>query len=865
MSPTKKRKPLFERAVALLNHFIRSSKNFFKSSFLSLLVVIIILLLLTKMAQAFTMMVDLVENDWVALLFSFFFINALALVLSHYPIYNYYAADLNNSGDYTKWAPKKPLPKLFGPLHNFTVYVFTKNPASTYVPDNLAHYFRYFIGILIHIVWIHFILQSFMPNLIFEDNFSSLPWNLTVYPLLFIPFIIYIYLKQTITKYERNTRLAIQENTLKRKEEFEDKLDALLKRLGVYYTIAATCCVVLLSITLIIKEFSLLKLLLMLFTSYAFMFNYVFFRLLRSKLPRICSVFERSSKKSLFKPILKWLMPLAISEKYLLIYFFNFIVASVIIIWSMVASSNGGALLNGIPIILAFFYFYYYIIASVNKFFFVTKKLYLFGTTTYKILFGTFILVILLGAIGLFFDNEMTTHQLDTVAKIENPIQENEFIDKISSKSDSTLFFIASHGGGLKANVWTLKVVNMLQTKTNGKLLDQTVALSGASGGSLGLALYTGLYWQDGVDTTKINQKINTLAKQNYTSLDLSLTLGIDTYRKLWPLYKNIGLRDRPYHAMKKYQDHIENTYIDSLSGLSYRGYWKNAYQRAPNGYYPSLIMNTAGTHGGRGIFWSVASDRFQKIFPNSVNLADISEKTTVPYYQAVSTTNRFPFLSPAAKIKGYGHYIDAGAIDNSGLLGCLDLYQYLKADTTVLKGKKVVFIEISNGKSIYIKQLLKEFRKRIDSTHITIDETETDNIMADLQTGMNLDKIPNYLSDLSANLDDNDPNFGYVQLMMPHKISITDVENVLGGKIVDDHTYCELKKFLKEKNLEIIDLTDNKRQNLFSPWNSYEPTLSRHLSKSSLNYVDSILKHPYLKTRFNEISGYVTTKNDTL
>ncbi len=151
MSPTKKRKPLFERAVALLNHFIRSSKNFFKSSFLSLLVVIIILLLLTKMAQAFTMMVDLVENDWVALLFSFFFINALALVLSHYPIYNYYAADLNNSGDYTKWAPKKPLPKFFGPLHNFTVYVFTKNPASTYVPDNLAHYFRYFIGILIHI------------------------------------------------------------------------------------------------------------------------------------------------------------------------------------------------------------------------------------------------------------------------------------------------------------------------------------------------------------------------------------------------------------------------------------------------------------------------------------------------------------------------------------------------------------------------------------------------------------------------------------------------------------------------------------------------------------------------------------------
>lgn len=863
MSPKKNTKPFFEKVVGLVNRLIRSSKNFFRSSFLSLLVITIILLLLTQMAQAFTMMVDLVENDWVALLFSFFFINALALVLSHYPIYNYYAADLNDSGDYTKWAPKKPIPRIFGPLHHFTVYVFTKNPASSYVPDNLAHYFRYFIGILIHMVWIHFILRSFMPNLIFEENFSPLTWNLIVYPLLFVPFIMYIFLKEKVTKYERITTLAIKENMIVRQEKFQNKTNALLKRLGAYYTITALLCVILLITTLAIKQFSLGKLLLMLLTSYAFMFNYVFFRLLRSKLPRICNAFEASQSRSIFKPILKWLLPLAVSEKYLLIYFFNFVVATVIIIWSMVASSNGGSLLNGIPIILAFFYFYYYIIASVNKFFFVTKKLYLFGTITYKVIFGLFILVISFAAIGFFLDKEVTTHQLDTVAKSQNLIDETTFIEKLKTKTDSTLFFIASHGGGLKANVWTLNVVNELQKKTNGKLLDQTIGLSGASGGSLGLALYTGLYREEGKDFDKIKERINVLAQQNYTSLDLSLTLGIDTYRKLWPLYKNIGLKDRPYHAMKKYQDAIERKPHEKLSNQSYRAYWADAYTK--NGYFPSLIMNTAGTSGGRGIFWSVASENFQKVFPNSVNLADISENTTIPFYQAVSTTNRFPFLSPAAKIKGFGHFIDAGAIDNSGLLGCLDLYNYLRLDDKVLDQKKIVFIEIINSKSIYIKHLIEEFRTDIDSTHITIDEKETDNIVADLQTGLNLDKIPNYLSDFFENLDDNSRNVGYVRLMMPHKITMKDAQGVLGGTIENEHLRVKLDSFFGVKNNQIIDLTDKERENLFSPWNSYEPTLSRHLSKSSLRYVDSILNHPYLQKRFDEINGYITTKNDTL
>ncbi|MEZ4817229.1 MAG: hypothetical protein R2776_04570 [Flavobacteriaceae bacterium] len=43
---------------------------------------------------------------------------------------------------------------------------------------------------------------------------------------------------------------------------------------------------------------------------------------------------------------------------------------------------------------------------------------------------------------------------------------------------------------------------------------------------------------------------------------------------------------------------------------------------------------------------------------------------------------------------------------------------------------------------------MVKKFKKEQGITHIAKNEVETDNIVADLQTGLNLDKIPGYLSD---------------------------------------------------------------------------------------------------------------------
>ena len=716
----KSQETIFEKIISHVLHFKKSFKNFFKASFLSLVVITIILLLLTQMDQAFTMLVDLVENpkSKLSLLLSFLLINALAIVLSHYPIYTYYAANLNNSEDYTVWS--KVYPFNFWPLKRFPAFIYHAKKNTDYQPDNWANYLRYSIGLLIHAVWIHFIISSFEPNIIFE-NFPLPALKMVIYGLLIAPLIAYIYVKEKFSKYQKQPGAA--------------KLQIYYKRLGITYFIVGFLSLLLLIITLFVVNFSPGGFLILILTSYVFMFNYVFFRLLRTRSTAV----QNTLNSPLLLPVsifIGWVRKFEKSENYLTLFNFNFIMALALLVYSTIASIEGWSLTNGIPILLAFFYFYYFIIASLGKYFFVAKKMMLFGSRKFKVLFGLGGLFLVLFLVTKFGNIENRTHELDLVQNLTKELPEASFWKTIQDKKEENLFFIASHGGGLKANVWTLNVVNTLQKETQGRLLDQTIALSGASGGSLGLALYTGLYREDGQDFEAIQQKIDRLSRQNYTSIDLTFTFGLDTYRKIWPFNQRYSLRDRPYYAMRKYQNTIEHTPSNQLDNTSFRDYWNEAFQKT--GYYPSLIMNTAGTKGSRGILWSVKPNDFEAIFPFAENLATINNDKTLPYYQAVSTTNRFPVFSPAAKIPGYGHYIDAGAIDNSGLLGCLDLHQYLLRNPDLLPYKKIAYIEIINSKSLYINYLVEKFKAENNLTHIAKDEVETDNIVADLQTGLN-------------------------------------------------------------------------------------------------------------------------------
>ncbi|SNR48835.1 patatin-like phospholipase family protein [Dokdonia pacifica] len=857
-----------KKLVSLIRGLRSATKDFTKSSFLSLLVLGLILLILFKMDQAYTMMVYMLEEDKSSLFLCFFFVNALAVTLSHYPIYTYYSQGFNKSKDAITWEDKRIKFSIFKKFNFSYPYFIYRLDTKDYKMSVTANVLRYCIGIVIYAVWVIFIYKSVRPNLLFNDqlglSLQAIAWIIGVF--FMFPIIIYSIIKYRIVK-----------------DKIVNKT-ALYTRITRYYFLATLLSVILLTYILISDTiFSRYGFILVMLCTYCMMFCYVFFRLVRSKTSDVYDSLDPKNKLRIFiKALTFFENPL----RYLQTFVFVFVIAMLLITyWSMMALLGGELGNNVIPILLVYLFAYYWIIANVGKYLFVAnsplkvksrsgKKIKYCDTRTYKLTFLGITLLAVLAFVSFFFA-EQKTHEIETVANVTSAskvIDEATFIKAVKEIKEDRVFFVSSYGGGLKANAWTINVLQKIQEETNHDFLNQTISLSGASGGSLGLAIYTGLYAHYGTDDTLLRKKIDAISREDYASADLTFTLGLDLYRKLWPLTNGLGLQDRSYYSMIKYQNFIEETPDRKiLSDIAYRQYWADAFKNEKNGakgYFPSLIMNTAGVRANRGILWSVKDSlSFDAIFSNADNLADLykNKDKTLPYYQAVSMTNRFPGLSPAAKIKGYGHYMDAGVIDNSGLLGNLDVFNYLRNQTkdSLFSNKKVVFIDIINSKTLYLDHLMDEFIEGGFDVR-SIDESEKDNIVVNLTTALNYNKIPKYLSDFFTNWGKSphttttslQGKVAYYPIYLPHKITVKDIEKHISGTY-DKSKKQQLDTLLSKHNEKILTMTGTDTIGFFDKWQYYEPTLSRHMGESSYKYMKRMLdSNEYINKVINEVNG---------
>ena len=73
-------------------------------------------------------------------------------------------------------------------------------------------------------------------------------------------------------------------------------------------------------------------------------------------------------------------------------------------------------------------------------------------------------------------------------------ILENWSVKNSGSKGKPKMIFINATGGGHRASVWTFKVLQELDSMFNGQLMEQTMLISGASGGMLAAAYFRELY-----------------------------------------------------------------------------------------------------------------------------------------------------------------------------------------------------------------------------------------------------------------------------------------------------------------------------------------------------------------------------------
>jgi len=887
-------------------NFFASLNKFRRSSFLSIIILIVMFLLIKGLDQAYTLLVDMIEDDasW-SLILCYTIISVFALVISHYPIYIYYAKDINDSKDENYWYAHVW-------LRFHKIFTFSKKPVSQkprrecekdkkeYEQDYMAKYFRYCLGLLIFSIWTYYIYKAYEPKLLFAyDTLDGIWWwNIIFYGY---PFLVMFYILTKKHKIEKENAVYKKENGTNSKA-----YDKFYTFGVISFYLSTMISIILLLLTAFWASFNTTSYFLLQFLTLSLALTYISFRLFRTKLDTYASI-----------RVVKYI---EVNFNYVVFFFIIAILILGLIIYSNIAVAYDLPMPNAMAILFSYFYIFYYGFACMLKYLFavqaikrqseaykcgdIDEKEYLAysglqeGSISRLIPLSeqesfvkkgqkrtVYSLGLILVIIGVsMYISESPVHELDTceLRTDTEVLKMNDYLSTLNAKveNDKPVIFVASHGGALKANIWTMKLLNHIQKATDGEFLNHTASFSGASGGMMGLSMYAVLAGKFPKDTAgnykNISDRIKAVALKNYASMDVSYTLGWDFLRKAI-LFRYLSQhRDRSYYSMVSYRNLLEDREDDRrLDTFSFQNYWKDSiYDK--NKYFPAILVNTAKTNGRRGVFSSVRYDQYERnLFLNADNLAQLEpitdgKRPVISFYQAVSCTNRFPGLSPAAKIKGYGHYIDAGAIDNSGLLTSLDWYDLLKnSDDAIIKPEtNVIFVEIINGKSNYIKYLVEEFKDVTGIDFIVFNEKEQGNLSAVISAGANLDKNPDYFSDLIKRLEERGRkpeaqitdstdiarncckyHVKHLPIYLPRVITIKDVEGFIGGVVADTIKNSEGEKipvksklieYLSKKNKEIYAMTEDTLRK--TEWETYEPTLARHLSPSTLLYYNKVL-----------------------
>ncbi|MFK7747344.1 MAG: hypothetical protein AB8B65_03030 [Kordia sp.] len=502
---------------------------------------------------------------------------------------------------------------------------------------------------------------------------------------------------------------------------------------------------------------------------------------------------------------------------------------------------------NAIIIILSAFFLLYGIIVVILKHFmyynlsdqqFAKDNKSNFSFTVYV---GLLVLVLLN---FLSRSNESTANNLFDLAQIDETINTTkdsitlkEYIQNLPKKR----YYIGCYGGGMKANAWTMTVLNALDT--DGDLYDKTVCLSGASGGTIGLINYSAIKHQN--DNLQFRDSIiRKIGTENILSMDLAHLLGRDWFTHMLVPLNLIG-KDRSTAAMRTYANYVNPELTKAeFESTSYRQFWYDMYKKR-NQRFPILISNTTNIKGRQGMAVSIpVKDTFAKsaLYLGANDILELGNNKTLSFYNAASTTNRFPLISPAATIEGEGQYNDGGIYENSGLLSAFKLYEAINELDASARNKETVFINIINDKSAYVKHVMDSVMMNCNGGIIN----KSNELSAILNSVAATEMFPGYIKDKLIFLAAKYEHITFENIYLPHKFDLDDVRAIYGKKIKNLDCVEDIAIIIKDNNDGIWDLMEGCSRETFS---IIEPEMSRVMAIPAFEFMEYMLAHERVKS----------------
>ncbi len=513
---------------------------------------------------------------------------------------------------------------------------------------------------------------------------------------------------------------------------------------------------------------------------------------------------------------------------------------------------------NAALIILSALFLYYGMLVVITKNFIFYK----FSKERYAVrnrqLFNFYLII---GFVMMLVLNVLTTKLPNKLFVLE-PIDRQEKVDELTLedytkalKPTKTKYYIGAYGGGMKSNAWTLTVLDELYKKDTA-FLEKAVVMSGASGGTIGITNWSAIMKEER-DRPARTKMITDISTEHVLSMDLTHILGRDLVNYMFVPYFDKSGQDRSSKAMERYAKLADNE-AAICSSKSYRGFWKEVYTANKN-QYPIIISNSTNVRGNQGMAVSVGGVHSTETSPsllyqNADNILELQvynddakkvEPKTISYYNAASTSNRFPLISPAAKIPTLGHFNDGGIYENSGLLSAFKLFRQINDQPGITDldclPERNVFISIVNDKNAYIKKTVQDWIK--DGIRIKKINPNTE-LNAIFNSVSSTEMMPIFIKTELERLDYQHQTIDFKTIYLPHQFNIQDIKDIYGLELISKKTnkpiYEALYECVQKNNANI-------RKWRFSDTNAklkpiIEPPMSRVMAPQAYEFMQKMV-----------------------
>ena len=291
---------------------------------------------------------------------------------------------------------------------------------------------------------------------------------------------------------------------------------------------------------------------------------------------------------------------------------------------------------------------------------------------------------------------------------------------------------IAVSGGGQRSALWTVNVLQHIDSVKKGQLMNETFLITGASGGLIGAAFYRDLWWEG--MSPRSEEHLTEMGKELLNPLIFSLLINDIFYKA-----RSFEYGGQRYKRERGYE--FENNLSKNLGGLLDRPIID--YQQPEfDGDMPALLASPLITNDGRKLYISPQPVSFLNLRPNGQSIVQgvdfrallkDQQADSLRFLTALRMSATFPYVTPTITLPTVPpiKIADAGISDNYGVVDALIFLNVFK-EWILENTSEVVLVAIRDSEKnaelgpVESENILERFFSPIQSAYSSWDKVQT-------------------------------------------------------------------------------------------------------------------------------------------